>query len=53
VAAVVAGSFSLWQAGLWLVAGAVGGVAIGLAVGWLIAEALRWSASSSTRSSAS
>jgi Na+/H+ antiporter len=41
VAAVVAGSFSLWQAGLWFVVGAVGGVAIGLAVGWLIAQALR------------
>ena len=41
VAAVVAGSFSLWQAGLRFVAGAVGGVAIGLAVGWLIAEAFR------------
>jgi monovalent cation/hydrogen antiporter len=41
VAAVVAGSFSLWEAGLRFVAGAVGGVAIGLAVGWLIAEALR------------
>jgi len=40
VAAVVAGSFSLWQAGLRFVAGAVGGVAIGLAVGWLIAQAL-------------
>ena len=40
VAAVVAGSFSLWQAGLRFVTGAVGGVAIGLAVGWLIAEAL-------------
>ena len=33
VAAVVAGSFSLWQAGLRFVAGAVGGVAIGLASG--------------------
>ena len=46
----VAGSFSLWQAGLRFVAGAVGGVAIGLAVGWLIAEACagsrtRWSRS--------
>jgi CPA1 family monovalent cation:H+ antiporter len=41
VAAVVAGSFSLWQAGLRFVVGAVGGVAIGLAVGWLIAQALR------------
>jgi len=50
VAAVVAGSFSLWQAGLRFVAGAVGGVAIGLAVGWLITEACagsrtRWSRS--------
>jgi NhaP-type Na+/H+ or K+/H+ antiporter len=33
VAAVVAGSFSLWQAGLRFVAGAVGGVAIGLRSG--------------------
>jgi CPA1 family monovalent cation:H+ antiporter len=41
VAAVVAGGFSLWQAGAWLVAGAAGGVAIGLAVGWLLAQALR------------
>jgi monovalent cation/hydrogen antiporter len=41
VAAVVAGSFSLWEAGLRFVAGAAGGVAIGLAVGWLIAGARR------------
>jgi Na+/H+ antiporter len=41
LAAVVTGSFSLWEAGLRFVAGAVGGVAIGLAVGWLIAEARR------------
>jgi CPA1 family monovalent cation:H+ antiporter len=41
VAAVVAGSFTLWEAGLRFVAGAVGGVVIGLAVGWLIAEARR------------
>jgi monovalent cation/hydrogen antiporter len=40
VAAVVAGGFSLWQAGVELVVGAVGGVAIGLAIGWLIAQAL-------------
>lgn len=39
VAAVVAGSFSLADAGLKFVAGAIGGVAIGLAVGWLVAEA--------------
>src|SRR5213079_3341087 len=38
VAAVVAGSFSLSDAGLRFVAGGVGGVAIGLIVGWLIAE---------------
>jgi CPA1 family monovalent cation:H+ antiporter len=38
VAAVVTGSFSLTDAGLRFVAGAVGGVAIGLIVGWLIAE---------------
>jgi Na+/H+ antiporter len=38
VAAVVSGSFSLAHAGLSFVAGAAGGVAIGLAVGWLIAE---------------
>src|SRR4029453_5319465 len=41
VAAVVAGSFTLWEAGLWFVVGAVGGVVIGLAVGWLFAEARR------------
>jgi monovalent cation/hydrogen antiporter len=41
VAAVVAGSFTLWEGGLRFVAGGVGGVAIGLAVGWLIAEARR------------
>ena len=38
VAAVVSGSFSLANAGLRFVAGAAGGVLIGLAVGWLIAE---------------
>jgi CPA1 family monovalent cation:H+ antiporter len=41
LAAVVAGSFTLWDAGLRFVAGGIGGVAIGLAVGWLIAEARR------------
>jgi CPA1 family monovalent cation:H+ antiporter len=41
VAAVVAGSFALWQAGVRFLVGAAGGVAIGLAVGWLIAEARR------------
>ena len=38
VAAVVSGSFSLADAGLRFVAGAAGGVAIGLMVGWIIAE---------------
>jgi Na+/H+ antiporter len=38
VAAVVAGSFSLANAGLEFVLGAAGGVAIGLAVGWIVAE---------------
>jgi CPA1 family monovalent cation:H+ antiporter len=37
VAAVVAGSFSLADAGLRFVLSAAGGVAIGLAVGWLVA----------------
>src|SRR5436190_5543977 len=38
VAAVVAGSFSLADAGLKLVVGAAGGVAVGLAVGVIVAE---------------
>jgi monovalent cation/hydrogen antiporter len=38
VAAVVAGTFSLAEAGLRFVLGAAGGVAIGLVVGWLVAE---------------
>src|SRR5919202_1095375 len=38
VAAVVAGSFSLAGAGLKFVLGAAGGVAIGIAVGWLVAQ---------------
>ena len=41
VAAVVSGSFSLADAGLKFVAGAAGGVAIGLVMGWLIAEIRR------------
>jgi Na+/H+ antiporter len=41
LAAVVTGSFILWEAGLRFVVGAIGGVAIGLAVGWLIAEGRR------------
>ena len=38
VAAVIGAGFSAADAGLQFVAGALGGVAIGLAVGWLIAE---------------
>src|SRR5436190_135958 len=38
VAAVVAGSFSLADAGLKFVLAAAGGVAIGMAVGWIVAE---------------
>jgi monovalent cation/hydrogen antiporter len=41
VGAVVAGSFTLWGAGVQFVSRGIGGVAIGLAVGWLIAEARR------------
>jgi CPA1 family monovalent cation:H+ antiporter len=36
VAAVATGAFSFWQAGLQFVSGAIGGVAVGLAVGWLV-----------------
>jgi Na+/H+ antiporter len=38
VAAVVAGSFSLGHASVLLIVDAAGGIAIGLAVGWIIAE---------------
>ena len=41
VAATVGGSFVLWQAGLRFVVGVAGGVAVGLAVGWLAAEVRR------------
>ena len=41
VAAAVSGTFVAWQAGLRFVVGAAGGVAIGLGVGWLIAELRR------------
>jgi monovalent cation/hydrogen antiporter len=41
VTAVVAGSFSLAHAGLKFVLGAAGGMAIGLAVGWLVAQIRR------------
>jgi monovalent cation/hydrogen antiporter len=41
VGAVVSGVFSVWQAGLQFAVGAVGGVAVGLAVGWLVLWARR------------
>jgi Na+/H+ antiporter len=44
VGAVVVGTFSLWQAGLQFVIGAIGGIAVGLAVGWVIIWARRHAA---------
>jgi CPA1 family monovalent cation:H+ antiporter len=41
VVAVVAGTYSVWEAGLRFVWSAAGGVAVGLAVGYLIAELRR------------
>lgn len=41
VAAVVAGGFSLWQAGMQFVLAGVGGVAIGLAAAWALSQAGR------------
>src|SRR5919205_993790 len=41
VTAVVTGAFSLWEAGLQFVVGAVGGVAVGLAAGWAVLWARR------------
>src|SRR5215213_5798454 len=36
VAAVITGAFSVWEAGLQFIVGALGGVAVGYVVGWLI-----------------
>jgi monovalent cation/hydrogen antiporter len=41
VAAAVSGTFVAWQAGLRFVVTAAGGVAVGLLVGWLVAELRR------------
>jgi Na+/H+ antiporter len=41
VIAVVTGSFSIWQAGLEFVYSVLGGIAIGLGVGWLIRQLRR------------
>lgn len=41
VAAVVSGSFSLWEAGLEFVLVVAGGAAVGLAIAWVVAELRR------------
>src|SRR4051812_45635763 len=41
VGAAVGGSFSIWEAGIEFVLGALGGVLVGLAVGWIICEVRR------------
>jgi Na+/H+ antiporter len=41
VAAVVSGSFTLWEAGISFVLSVAGGVVVGLAVGWLIRQVRR------------
>jgi CPA1 family monovalent cation:H+ antiporter len=41
VGVVVGGSFVLWEAGLRFLVSAIGGVAVGLVVGWLIGELRR------------
>jgi monovalent cation/hydrogen antiporter len=38
VTAVVAGSFSLWDASLHFLLSVIGGVAVGLGVGWIVAQ---------------
>src|SRR5919202_1369642 len=42
VAAVVSGTFSLWEAGVRFLLTGLGGLAVGLLVGWLIANVRRW-----------
>ena len=41
VAAVVSGTFSLWDAGLRFFVSGLGGLAVGLAVGWIVRELRR------------
>src|SRR5919107_1269397 len=41
VAGVITGAFSIWEAGLQFVVGAVGGIAAGFAVGWPVVWARR------------
>ncbi len=42
VAAVVTGVFHFWEAGLQFVVGSIGGVAVGLAAGWVVLQARRY-----------
>lgn len=42
VAAVVAGTFSIWEASVQFMLVAIGGVLLGLAAGWLMGRAIRW-----------
>ncbi len=41
VAAAVTGAFSIWEAGIGFVVVALGGIAIGLAAGWLVSQLRR------------
>jgi monovalent cation/hydrogen antiporter len=41
VAAVLTGTFSLWEAGLEFVGSVLGGVAVGLGVGWIVRQVRR------------
>jgi monovalent cation/hydrogen antiporter len=41
VAAVLTGSFSLWEAGFEFVLNVAGGIAVGLAVGWIVRQVRR------------
>ncbi len=42
VAAVVAGTFSIWEASIQFVLVASGGVLLGLAAGWVMGQIIRW-----------
>lgn len=42
VAAVIVGTFSIWEASIQFVLVAIGGVILGLAAGWLMGRVVRW-----------
>ncbi|MDQ3540084.1 MAG: Na+/H+ antiporter [Chloroflexota bacterium] len=42
VAAVIAGTFSIWEASIQFVLVAIGGVILGLAAGWMMGRVVRW-----------